>query len=68
MKSIEVVACVALALLAAGCSAPDPAPGRSYEMGSDRYGPIPAPDPDRKISRQDCTQPLTLDGGNLMCR
>lgn len=69
MKSMKVAACLALALLASGCSAPEPGPGRSgYDMGSDRFGPIPTPDPDRTISVQDCTQPLMLNGGNLMCR
>jgi hypothetical protein len=69
MKSMNFAACLALALLASGCSAPDTAPGRSgYDMGSDRFGPIPAPDPDRKISVEDCTGPLAPDGGNLKCR
>lgn len=69
MKSIRIAACFALVLLGSGCSAPASAPGRSgYDMGSDRFGPIPAPDPDRAISVQDCTQPLTPDGGNLKCR
>jgi hypothetical protein len=69
MKSMKVAACLALALLASGCSGPSPAPDRSgYEMGSDRFGTIPVPDPDRKISEQDCTQPLLQNGGNLLCQ
>jgi len=60
MNSTKVTACIALALLA---------PGRAgYDMGSDRFGPIPVPDPDRAISVQDCAHPLSLNGGNLMCR
>jgi len=69
MNSTKVTACIALALLASGCGAPGVAPGRAgYDMGSDRFGPIPVPDPDRAISVQDCAHPLSLNGGNLMCR
>jgi hypothetical protein len=69
MKSVKIAACLALALLASGCSTSDSMLGRSgYDMGSDRFGVIPAPDPDRKITVQDCTEPLMLSGGNLMCR
>jgi hypothetical protein len=69
MKSTKLAACLALALLASGCSTQDAAPGRSgYDMGSDRFGRIPTPDPDRMISPEDCTQPLTADSGNLKCR
>ena len=31
------------------------------------YGPVPKLDPTRKISEQDCTKPIVLDGGNLRC-
>ena len=31
-------------------------------------GPVPPPDPGRKISEQDCTRPMVLDGGNLRCK
>jgi len=70
MKSIQLAVCLVLALLAAGCSTQETAPGGAsgYEMGSDRFGPIPAPDPSRRISWQDCTRPIAPDGGNLMCR
>jgi ABC-type phosphate/phosphonate transport system substrate-binding protein len=69
MKSVKIAACLALALLASGCSTSDSTLGRSgYDMGSDRFGVIPAADPDRAITVQDCTQPLMLSGGNLMCR
>lgn len=32
------------------------------------HDPAPAPDPNRKISEQDCTQPIEFDGGNLRCK
>lgn len=32
------------------------------------YGPVPALDPNRKITMQDCTKPFAEDGGNLVCR
>jgi hypothetical protein len=41
--------------------------GGSGMYGS-RYGPAPAPDPNRRISEQDCTKPIVLDGGNLRCK
>lgn len=28
----------------------------------------PEPDPARRVSEQDCTRPLAIDGGNLRCR
>ena len=31
------------------------------------YG-IPEPDPARRINVQDCTQPVDIQAGNLMCR
>ena len=31
------------------------------------YG-VPDPDPARRINAQDCTRPIDLDAGNLMCR
>ena len=30
--------------------------------------PAPPMDPNRKISEQDCTKPIVLDGGNLRCK
>jgi hypothetical protein len=33
-----------------------------------RRAHAPEPDPRRRISVQDCTQPIDLDGGNLSCR
>jgi hypothetical protein len=41
--------------------------GGSSMYGS-HYGPMPALDPKRKISEQDCTKPLVFDGGNLRCK
>ena len=32
------------------------------------HGPAPALDPNRRINIQDCTQPVDLAAGNLMCR
>jgi hypothetical protein len=32
------------------------------------YGRVPPPDPNRKISEQDCTKPIVFDGGNLRCK
>lgn len=32
------------------------------------YGPAAPPDPQRRINFQDCTQPIDLSAGNLMCR
>lgn len=32
------------------------------------HDPAPEPDPNRKISEQDCTQPFEFDGGNLRCK
>ena len=31
------------------------------------YG-VPDPDPARRINAQDCTRPIDLEAGNLMCR
>jgi len=52
---------VLLLVLAAGCST-KPQDGA--------YGPSmePAMDPTRKVSEQDCTNPIVDDGGNLLCR
>jgi len=56
---------VALALLIAACAAESQS---KYEMGYDEYSPVPAADPTRTISDQDCTQCVALDGGNLNCK
>jgi hypothetical protein len=32
------------------------------------YGRVPPPDPNRRISVQDCTKPIVPDGGNLLCK
>jgi len=56
---------VALALLIAACASEAQS---KYEMGADEYGPVPAADPTRTVSVQDCTRPVSLDGGNLLCR
>jgi single-stranded DNA-specific DHH superfamily exonuclease len=53
-KNITVVV---LLVLAAGCST-------RPQYGAD----APPMDPSRKVSEQDCTRPITTDGGNLMCR
>ena len=40
-------------------------------MGGDYrrdHDPAPEPDPTRRISEQDCTKPIQLDGGNLRCK
>ena len=31
-------------------------------------GARPEPDPDRRISEQDCSRPVVADGGNLRCK
>ena len=56
---------ISLALLIAACAAESRS---KYGMGSDEYGSVPAADPTRTISDQDCTQPVALDGGNLRCK
>ena len=56
---------IALALLIAACATESQS---KYGMGSDEYGPVPAADPTRTISDQDCTQRVALDGGNLNCK
>jgi flagellar biosynthesis GTPase FlhF len=53
-KNIKVVL---LLVLAAGCSS-RPQDGTN----------VPAMDPTRKVSEQDCSRPFDTDGGNLMCR
>ncbi len=52
-KSVTVL----LLVLAAGCSS-----------GPRDQASVPALDPGRKVSEQDCSRPLDADGGNLMCR
>ena len=56
---------IALALLIAACAAESQS---QYGMGSDEYGPVPAADPTRTVSVQDCTQSVAFDGGNLLCK
>lgn len=36
--------------------------------GISARGHAPEIDPARKISEQDCTKPIVLDGGNLRCK
>ena len=56
------------ALLLAACASESMLEGQSkYEMGADEYGPVPGADPDRRVSIQDCTKPIKMDGGNLRC-
>jgi len=32
------------------------------------YWGVPDPAPERRVSEQDCTRPIDLNAGNLMCR
>ncbi len=62
----------ALALtLAAGCSS-EPAARDSYGMtgggGTPAQAAAPAMDPKRNVNEQDCSRPVTLDQGNLLCK
>ena len=41
--------------------------GRSGRMIKDPRTP-PELDPTRKVSEQDCSKPINLDGGNLRCK
>jgi hypothetical protein len=43
---------------------------RYYRLGPDGRiaEEVPPPDPTRKINVQDCTKPVDLSAGNLMCR
>ena len=44
---------------------------RYYRVGPDGKTPVygaPEPDPTRAINVQDCTQPVDLSAGNLLCR
>ena len=53
----------------AAVSSPGPASivtGRGRAMRDPRGAP--ELDPTRKVSEQDCTKPLDLDGGNLRCK
>jgi len=60
---------ITLAVLPAACASQSPPADNSvYEMGRDKYGTIPDPDPARRISVQDCTRPIDVDGGNLYCK
>ena len=65
MKNLAVVALI----LAAGCST-----DRPYESGStpdmvvkDREF-VPPMDAKRKVSDQDCSKPVEIPAGNLMCK
>ncbi len=62
---------VALAVSTAGCAAEtEYSSARMYSMG--RYGvgyeQVPAPDPQRQITEQDCTKPIGASGRNLVCK
>lgn len=55
----------------AGASAP--AAGRAVRhsgggMAGRQYRTPPELEPTRKISEQDCTRPIVIDGGNLRCK
>ena len=44
---------------------------RYYRVGPDGRTPVygaPEPDPTRAINVQDCTQPVDVSAGNLLCR
>ena len=45
---------------------PESRPGNLADLRRDNE-PAP-PDPARRISEQDCTRPIELDGGNLRCK
>jgi len=56
-----------LVLAAAACSA-ERGDG-SYGMGvTAPAGQVAPLDPARNIAEQDCAKPVTLEGGNLLCR
>ena len=44
--------------------------GHGGGAGRRYYDPRRAPpmDPKRKVNEQDCSKPVTLDGGNLKCK
>jgi hypothetical protein len=70
MTVSKIAAGVALAFFLAGCaSQPSSRSGGSgYEMENERYSQAPELDPTRRVSVQDCTRSIRIDGGNLRCR
>ena len=77
MKKKNMAVLVVLALLGAACSGTggrfDPNVVEKRDMGT-AANPVvqelkaPEMDPRRKVSEQDCSQPVDTSGGNLMCR
>jgi hypothetical protein len=69
-------AAASLAILIAGCSGstqpPPVAAGLTHRQAAqaeeERARRASSADPSRKITAQDCTKPLSGEGGNLMCR
>ena len=57
-----------LALAVASCATLKQTGDLKSDLEMEAYGVVPAGDPARKISEEDCTKPLTADNGNLRCK
>lgn len=55
-----LAALLGLSILAAGIY--------DAEWGSPAFRPAPQLDPDRRVSEQDCTQPIDYSLGNIRCK
>lgn len=59
---------IVLALFAAGCAGGTYNSGSQPDMVVKERGAVPPMDPSRKVSEQDCSRPVEIAEGNLMCR
>jgi hypothetical protein len=67
-ESMKKNLAVLLAVLAAGCASSSYDSGSTPDMVVKDRESIPPMDPKRKVSEQDCSQPVEIADGNLMCR
>ena len=69
-RALAALVIAGMFLAAAAEEARDPRPFPSFSSLADWFRGTPAPelDPTRRVSEQDCSQPLDLSLGNIRCK
>jgi hypothetical protein len=67
-RSLAALVIAGMFIAAAVEDARDPRPFPSFSTFSDWFRGTPELDPTRRISEQDCSQPLDFSQGNIRCR
>ena len=68
MSPLSVILTLLVAVSVTTCSSNGAATNSPYRMTSTDATVVTPLDPNRKVSEQDCTEPVSVDGGALLCK